>query len=84
MPIVTIMVMIWLCFENQSSEKIATYAFYTFWYVMPTIPMFLLLPYLLSKGINFWLTLLFSLIVTIIFFIITAWISKKFGVNLIP
>lgn len=36
------MVMIWLHREKQPTEKIANHAYYTFWYVLPTMPMFLL------------------------------------------
>ena len=42
LPLVTVMVMIWLHIENQGTEKIANHAWYTFWYVLPTLPMFLL------------------------------------------
>ena len=54
LPFVTIMVMVWLHLEKQGTEKLASHAFYTFWYVIPTIPMFLLLPWLLHKGTGFW------------------------------
>ena len=47
LPLVTILIMIWLYIENQSIEKIANHAYYTFWYVIPTLPMFLIIPYLL-------------------------------------
>ncbi|CAM5308945.1 hypothetical protein SSTU70S_06303 [Stutzerimonas stutzeri] len=33
--------LIWLYIERQPSEKIANHAWYTFWYVLPTLPMFL-------------------------------------------
>jgi len=84
LPFIAIIVMIWLYMEKQETEKIANYAFYTFWYVLPSLPMFLLMPFLLNKGFNFWLTLLCCAILTIICFIITALITKRFGINLIP
>ncbi|MCF5104319.1 hypothetical protein GIW54_26750, partial [Pseudomonas proteolytica] len=36
LPLVTVMTLIWLYLENQSMEKIANHAWYTFWYVLPT------------------------------------------------
>jgi len=35
LPLVTITVLFWLFFENQSTEKIANHSYYTFWYVLP-------------------------------------------------
>lgn len=80
LPFVTIMVMVWLYIEGQGDEKISNHAFYTFWYVIPTLPMFLVMPVLLKNGISFW----WSLTITIICFVITAFIAENFGVTLIP
>ena len=84
LPLVTILVMIWLYIENQSIEKIANHAHYTFWYVIPTLPMFLVIPYLLSRGYSFSITLGIGIIITFFCFIATAYLAKYFGVNLIP
>lgn len=46
LPLVTVLTLIWLYIENQPNEKIANHAYYTFWYVLPTLPMFLVFPYL--------------------------------------
>ena len=84
LPLVTIMVMIWLYIENQGTEKIANHAYYTLWYVIPTLPMFYALPIMLRKGMNFWLTLLISVLITFVCFALTAVVGKKFGVELMP
>jgi len=84
LPLVTILIMIWLYIENQSIEKIANHAYYTFWYVIPTLPMFLIIPYLLSRGYSFSITLGISIVITFFCFIVTAYFTKYFGVNLIP
>jgi len=59
LPIVTILVMIWLYVENQPMEKIANHAWYTFWYVVPTLPMFLIFPTLLHL-FGFWPSLVMN------------------------
>ncbi|HAS64050.1 MAG TPA: hypothetical protein DCS35_16725 [Vibrio sp.] len=82
LPTVTILVLIWMYVDNQGNEKLANHAFYTFWYVLPTLPMFLLFPYLLSKY-SFWLTLLISCLISIICFALTNLIAKHFGINLL-
>jgi hypothetical protein len=84
LPFVTIMVMIWLFIEKQGSEKIANHAYYTLWYVVPTLPMFATIPWMLRRGHNFWLTLAVGILVTFLCFLLTVWIGKKFGVELMP
>lgn len=82
LPMVTVLTMIWLHAENQPAEKIANHAWYTFWYVLPTLPMFLLFPWLLSK-LGFWPTLLACMLITLVVFYVFAQIMAKFGINLL-
>jgi hypothetical protein len=82
LPLVTFLTLTWLYIENQSEEKIANHAYYTFWYVIPTLPMFLLFPYLLPK-LGFWLALVASIAMAVICFGIFVFIMKNFGVNLL-
>lgn len=84
LPFVTIMVMIWLHVERQGSQKIGNHAYYTFWYVLPTLPMFLVMPWLMAKGVNFWLALGICAAVTMVGFAVTALLVKRLGVNLMP
>ncbi len=82
LPMVTILTLIWLFVEKQPAIKIANHAYYTFWYVIPTLPMFLLFPYLLPKW-GFWLTLLACAVFTLVIFYIYAIVLKSFGIDLI-
>lgn len=82
LPMVTVLTLIWLNVENQSADKIANHAWYTFWYVLPTLPMFLLFPWLLSK-LGFWPTLLACVVITLVVFYVFAQIMAKFGINLL-
>ena len=82
LPLITLLTMIWLYVEKQPEEKIANHAYYTFWYVIPTLPMFLLFPYLLPK-LGFWVTMGASVVVTIICFGLFALFMKGIGVELL-
>lgn len=82
LPFVTILVLIWMFVEGEKTPKLANHAYYTFWYVLPTLPMFLLLPWMLRRGINFWLTLLASAGLTFVCFLLTAIVLKRFGIEL--
>ena len=82
LPLMTLLTLVWLYVENQPEEKIANHAYYTFWYVIPTLPMFLLFPYLLPK-LGFWLTLGACVIATVIFFGLFGFMMKGFGIQLL-
>ncbi len=86
LPLISILVMIWLYIEKQeegSRVKIANYAFYTFWYVLPTLPMFLVMSRLLRKGVSFWLALVAYIVGTLLMLLLLHAFTKKFGINLI-
>ena len=82
LPLVTLITLFWLYYENQPEEKIANHAYYTFWYVIPTLPMFVFFPWAI-KVFGFWITFILSIFLTIIIFFLYATILKKFSINLI-
>lgn len=82
LPLVTVLAMIWLYVEHQPQEKIANHAWYTFWYVLPTLPMFLLFPWLLAHW-GFWPALGASVVVTAICFGAFALMLRRFGIHLL-
>lgn len=82
LPLITVLTLIWLYVERQSPEKIANHAWYTFWYVLPTLPMFLVFPALLPR-LGFWLTLLACAILTILCFGLLAVVVRRFGIALL-
>ena len=85
LPMVTVLVMVWMFVElegERQTQKIADHAWYTFWYVIPTLPMFLLIPWMLRKGVHFGWSLLAGCALTAILFLLTVWIVKRFGIEL--
>jgi hypothetical protein len=81
LPLITILSLIWLHLENQSAEKIANHAWYTFWYVVPTLPMFLAFPLLLPR-LGFWPALLACMVISAVSFGVFALLVKRFGIQL--
>ena len=82
LPLVTFLALIWLYVERQPAEKIANHAWYTFWYVVPTLPMFLSFPWLLPR-LGFWMTLAASALITVVCFGLFAFSVKRFGIDLL-
>nr|WP_284047268.1 DUF3147 family protein [Guyparkeria hydrothermalis] len=83
LPLVTILALIWLHIETGSPEKVSNHAWYTFWYVVPTLPMFLTFPFLLGR-IGFWPTMLASAAITVMSFWLFTFVARYVGVDLMP
>lgn len=81
LPLVALLTLIWLYVEHQPASKLANYAFYTFWYVLPTLPMFLFFAYVLPKW-GFITTLIASVVLTMILFFVFALVMKQFDIHL--
>lgn len=82
LPLMTLLTLVWLYVESQPEEKIVNHAYYTFWYVIPTLPMFLLFPYLLPK-LGFWMAMGVCVVTIVICFGLFSLVMKSFGINLL-
>ena len=81
-PLVSTLGMIWLWRDTKDSELVANYVGSAFWYFLPSMPMFLIIPALLRHGVNFWVSLGIGCVVTILLYLITISIAARFGVRL--
>lgn len=82
LPLVSILGILWLWHDTGDAERIAAHAQSTFWYVLPTLPMFLLMPAMLRHGIGFWLTLAACCALTFILYLCIIRALEEFGVTL--
>jgi hypothetical protein len=82
LPLISILAFIWLWRDTNDTEGIASVAQSTFWFVLPTLPMFLVLPALLRGGVGFWAALGLSCLLTILLYAAMVWALGRFGVSL--
>ena len=82
LPLVSVLGMIWLWHDKPDAENMAAHAQATFWFVLPSLPMFLLIPFLLRSGTNFWLALLLGCLLTMLLYLVMTWIGPRFGLRL--
>ncbi len=82
LPLVTVLTLIWLHVEQQPEARIANHAWYTFWYVIPTLPLFLAFPPLLARY-TFWPALAIFAVGTMALFAVYALLLRRFGVDLL-
>ncbi len=82
LPFTSIIAMVWMRAEKQEPAKIANHAEATFWFVLPTLPMFLILPWMLRQGWGFWPALAANCVITVACFWLTIFVLRQFGLKL--
>ncbi len=82
LPLVSILGMILLWHERPDAENMAVHAGATFWYVLPSLPMFLIIPVLLRAGVPFWLSLAVGCAVTVALYSLMATFGPRLGLRL--
>jgi hypothetical protein len=60
----------------------AAHAEATFWFVLPSLPMFLLIPAMLRQGVPFWLSLAIGCALTVGLYLVMTWVGPKLGLRL--
>ncbi len=82
LPLTSLLAFIWLYVETKDSSLIGRHAFGTFWFVLPTLPMFVLMPWLIKKLGGFWPALGTGIVLTVLLYFATTRVLKLMGVNI--
>ena len=82
LPLVSVLAVIWMWQETADEARIASHLQSTFWYVLPSLPMFLVMPMLLRNGLGFWLALALSCLMTMALYVAAMWLLPKAGITL--
>lgn len=82
LPLVSVLGMIFLWHARPDAENMAVHAQATFWYVLPSLPMFLLIPALLRGGAPFWLTLALGCALTVALYLGMAHFGPRIGIRI--
>ena len=82
LPLVSILAMILLWRERPVPEQVAHFSEATFWLVLPSLPMYLVMAALLRHGEPFWLSLALGCALTAVLYLIMLWVAPRFGLVL--
>ena len=82
LPLISILGMIWLWRDTGDADRLAAHSEATFWYVLPSLPMFLLVPLLLRRDVPFGIALSAGCIVTIALYAMMTALGPRFGIRL--
>lgn len=81
LPITSLLAFVWLYLDTGDGGRVAALSQGVFWLVIPSLPLFLLLPALLRHGLNFWLSLLAACAVTAVAYAMMVWCLGRFGIR---
>jgi len=79
LPLTSILAFVFLYVETADSEKVSALSVDIFWLVIPSLTLFLILPLLLKKGMNFYVSLGIACTLTVASYSIMIFGLKKLG-----
>jgi len=81
-PLISVMAMIWLYVDTKDISKVIELSRGIFWLVIPSLTLFIIFPILLKFGINFYVSLTTSILVTVISYYFVVIVLNEFGIKL--
>lgn len=82
LPLISILGMIWLWNDTGDAARLAAHSRATFWYVLPSLPMFLLIPALLGRGAPFGWALAAGCLLTVGLYLLMSRVAPVLGIQL--
>jgi hypothetical protein len=82
LPLVSVLGMILLWRARPDAENMAIHAEATFWFVLPSLPMFLAIPAMLRAGVPFWAALGLGCVLTVALYLLMAHLGPRLGIRL--
>jgi hypothetical protein len=82
LPLTSLLAFVWIYVETGDTVKIAALSTGTFWLVIPSLTLVLLLPILLKTGMHFWLSLVLSITATVIAYLTMLRVFKLLGIQI--
>jgi len=82
LPLTSLLAMIWLWRDTADTEKVIGLSTGVFWFVLPSLPLFLIIPPLLRHGVGFWPTLGIACAFTLALYAGFFWAAPRLGIPL--
>jgi len=82
LPLVSVLAMTWLYIDTRDTLKVADLAVSTFWFFLPSMPMFLIIPALLRSGWSWAATMAIAIAITLALYALMFWAAPRLGLRL--
>ncbi|MGE4534479.1 DUF3147 family protein [Halomonas sp.] len=81
-PLTSVLAMLWLYLDTGDAAKVSALAGSVFWLVLPSLALFVALPLLLAKGVNFYAGLVVSIAITALCYWLMVTLLRLYGIDL--
>ena len=78
LPLTSLLAMVWLWRDSHDAELAGS----AFWFILPSLPLFLVLPWLIRSGLGFWLSLALVVAGTLALYAAWFWAAPRIGIKL--
>ena len=82
LPLTSLLAMLWLWRDTRDDQRVAELAISTFWFFLPSIPLFLALPWMLRSGVGFWAAMAIAVAGTLALYAVWFWAAPRMGLKL--
>ncbi|MFL6721312.1 MAG: DUF3147 family protein [Sphingomonas sp.] len=82
LPLTSLLAMVWLYRDSGDSEQVAVLTASIFWFIIPSLPLFLTLPWLLRSGLGFWAAMAIGVAGTLALYALMFWAAPRLGIKL--
>jgi hypothetical protein len=82
LPLTSLLAMIWLFRDTRDPERVAELSVSTFWFFLPSIPLFVALPLMIRSGVGYWTSMAVSVVGTLALYAAWFWAAPRLGIKL--
>jgi len=82
LPLTSLLAMLWLWRDTGDAERVAELSLGAFWFLLPSVPLFIVLPLLLRSGVAFWLSMAIVVAGTLALYTLMFWAAPRLGLKL--
>lgn len=82
LPLTSLLAMLWLWRDTNDPERVAELSMGAFWFVLPSLPLFLVLPMLIRSGFGFWVSMAVAVVGTLALYALWYWAAPRLGITL--
>jgi hypothetical protein len=82
LPLTSLLAFMWLYIDTGNTLRVADLSLSIFWFVLPSLALFLVLPLLLRSGVSFWVSLGAACAATAVVYFAMVWCLGRLGVRL--
>jgi hypothetical protein len=82
LPLTSLLAMLWLWRDSGDAERVAELSVSTIWFFVPSVPLFIALPWLIRSGVGFWVAMSIAVAGTLALYAIMFWAAPRLGLKL--